>query len=310
MPLAHPPRPVLSGVELDRASAERKDPAWVAGRLRDPAARAVAATHDAVLVADDALLRIPAAVIVDGTEADGATPEGRADGPILLGLEHGAAVFAADLEGRPGAAAHHGGRLVGLREAGALLAHAEGGLAAYAVALLNWHRVHGFCSNCGEATELAEAGLSRRCPRCGASHFPRTDPAVIMLVAHGDRLLLGRRPGWPDGRYSVLAGFVSPGESLEEAVVREVREESGIDAHSPRFVASQPWPFPSSLMLGFEAASDGGEPRALDGELEDVRWFTRADVRAAIDGDPAPLVLPPSVSIARLLIERWAAAPR
>src|ERR1035441_9294609 len=149
--------------------------------------------------------------------------------------------------------------------------------AAYLSALLNWHPRHGFCENCGAATIVAEAGYSRRCPQCGVTHFPRTDPVVIMLVEHAGRLLLGRRAGWPGNRYSVLAGFVSPGESLEEAVVREVREESGIQAYDPRFVTSQPWPFPASLMLGFDARSDGGEPRALDGELEDVQWFTRSE---------------------------------
>jgi NAD+ diphosphatase len=142
---------------------------------------------------------------------------------------------------------------------------------------------------------------------CGATHFPRTDPVVIMLVEHAGRLLLGRRAGWPSNRYSVLAGFVAPGESLDEAVVREVREESGIEAYSPRYVTSQPWPFPSSLMLGFEARADGGEPSARDGELEDVGWFTLRSVREALI-DAGELRLPPPISIARFLIERWTAA--
>jgi NAD+ diphosphatase len=193
-----------------------------------------------------------------------------------------------------------------LREAGSTLPHAEGGLAAYASALLNWHRRHGFCANCGAATDITEAGYSRRCPRCGLSHFPRTDPVVIMTVSDGDRLLLGRRSGGPPGRMSVLAGFVSPGESAEEAVVREVREESGIVAYDPQFVASQPWPFPASLMLGFTARSDGGHPSPRDGELEEVGWFTRSQVRAAVSGDgAADMALPPPVSIARFLIDGW-----
>jgi NAD+ diphosphatase len=125
-----------------------------------------------------------------------------------------------------------------------------------------------------------------------------------MAVEHQDRLLLGRRVGWPAGRFSVLAGFVAPGETPEEAVVREVREESGIDARDPKYVAAQPWPFPASLMLGFEARSDGGEPRARDGELEDVGWFTLAEVRDA-QRELGPLQLPPRVSIARLLIDGW-----
>jgi NAD+ diphosphatase len=193
--------------------------------------------------------------------------------------------------------------IVSLRAAGAVLSRPEGGLAAYLAALLNWHRRHRFCANCGVGTVVAEAGHSRRCPSCGAEHFPRTDPVAIMLVTHADRLLLGRHAGWPSGQYSALAGFVAPGESAEEAVVREVYEESGIEAYDPVFVASQPWAFPSSLMLGFEARSDGGEPVARDGELEDVRWFERDALAAALNGD---LRLPPSVSIARFLVERWA----
>jgi NAD+ diphosphatase len=195
---------------------------------------------------------------------------------------------------------------VSLREAGAALPAPESGLASYAMALANWHRRHRFCANCGTATEVREGGYMRRCPHCGATHFPRLDPVVIMLVEHDGRLLLGRRPSWPARRYSALAGFVAPGESVEEAVVREVFEESGITAYAPRFVASQPWPFPSSLMLGFHACSDGGDPRPRDHELQDVRWFTAAEIRAARDEDAdGPLKLPPPVAIARYLIDRW-----
>jgi NAD+ diphosphatase len=174
------------------------------------------------------------------------------------------------------------------------------------MAMLNWHRRHRFCANCGNPTNIDEAGYLRHCPRCGANHFPRTDPVVIMTVEHDDRLLLGRRAGWPAGRVSVLAGFVSPGESAEEAVTREVEEESGIVARDPVFVASQPWPFPASLMLGFHAVSDGGEPRATDGELEEVSWLGRDAVQEAIDGGDPGFQLPPPVSIARFLIDRWA----
>jgi NAD+ diphosphatase len=286
---------------LDRAAAERKDPDWVAEQLRDPRSVVVAATRDSVLLDATTEPRLhraagPAARLI-----------GAADEAILLGLDSdGAAVFAIDLERHAQEALVAGARLVALRDAGTLLSHGEGGLAAYTIALLSWHRVSGFCANCGAATDVMEAGYSRHCPRCGRTHFPRTDPAVIMLVAHDETVLLGRRQGWPGGRYSILAGFVSPGESLEEAVVREVREESGIECSHPLFVASQPWPFPSSLMLGFTARSDGGEPRALDGELEDVRWFTRDEVAAALAGEESSLQLPPSVSIAHLLLERWA----
>jgi NAD+ diphosphatase len=294
-----PTEPTFSGVTLDRAVEQRRDAGWVARRLSAPESRAVAAGREGVLLdgGGQALLRI----------APGPAPD--IDGePILLGLEADSALFATDLdELEPGAAERlgQGARTVALREAGALLPHAEAGLAAYLVALLNWHRTHRFCANCGARTLIAEAGYSRRCPRCGTVHFPRIDPVVIMLVEHDRRLLLGRRAGWPSRRYSLLAGFVAAGESAEEAVVREVHEESGIRAYGPAFVASQPWPFPSSLMLGFEARSDGGEPRTRDGELEDVGWFTVEAIRFAAAEDTGELLLPPPVSIARFLIDRW-----
>jgi len=249
------------------------------------------------------LLRRPISDLADAGVAIG--------DPILLGLDHGRALFAVDLDALPRAsvtALTRGASLVSLRSAGAELPRPEGGLAAYLTALLNWHRTHRFCPNCGTATGVAEAGYSRRCPSCGAVHFPRTDPVVIMAVASGDRLLLGRHAGWPPRRYSVLAGYVAPGETLEEAVAREVREESGVEILDPRYVASQPWPFPSSLMLGVEAHSEGGAPTARDGELEDVRWFTVEDARAAMRGESTALELPGRVSIARRLIERWVAA--
>lgn len=300
LPDMEPPR-VFTGMALDRVSTERKDPAWVRRLLGEPGARAVAAGHDGVLVGTG---DSPSLVRADITAE-------RVREPILLGVEDGNGLFAFDLDDRSQgspAPAPNGVRLISLRDAGAALPHAEAGLAAYAVALLNWHRRHRFCANCGAATEVVEAGYSRHCPRCGAIHFPRTDPCVIMTVEHDGRLLLGRRTGWPAGRLSVLAGFVSPGESAEEAVVREVREESGIVARRPAFVASQPWPFPASLMLGFHAVSEGGRPRARDGELEEVHWLPRDVVRDAARGGNAGFELPPSVSIARFLIEHWIAS--
>jgi NAD+ diphosphatase len=179
-------------------------------------------------------------------------------------------------------------------------------VAAYAASLLSWHRRHRFCANCGQPTEPADAGHQRRCPACGAEHFPRTDPVVIVRVVDGDRLLLGRQDRWAEGRFSVLAGFVEPGETLEEAVRREIREEAGVEVGEVGYVASQPWPFPSSLMIGFHAVAAGGEPHPGDGELSAVRWFDRGEVEAAVAG-AGSVHLPPPYSISRRLIDGWLA---
>lgn len=300
--------PTFTGMPLNRAMDERMDPSVVAALLGDPRASVLAASEQGVLIGDcdrPALLRVPVARRVGERAAR------TDDQPMLLGLDDGTPLFALDLdelsEGeRDGLI--DGGRVVSLRDAGAILSRSQAGLAAYLAALLNWHRSHRYCASCGAVTLVKEGGYSRRCPRCRTTHFPRTDPVVIMTVEHDGSLLLGRRPGWPSRRYSTLAGFVSPGEAAEEAVIREVGEESGIVARDPEFVSSQPWPFPRSLMLGFAALSDGGEPRARDGELEDVSWFSYDELRAARDGDNPELKLPPPISIARFLIDRWMAA--
>jgi NAD+ diphosphatase len=281
----------FSGASLDRAGARRTDDAWVEGMLADPRSRGVPVVRDGVLLgADGRLARVPLA-------------PGDVD-PLLLGLEEdGSALFALDMDG---AEPPPGTRPVGLREAAALLPQGDGGLVAQATGLVNWHRRHPRCSVCGEATQIAEAGYVRHCPHCGATHHPRTDPVVIMLVTDGDRALLGRQARWPPGRYSALAGFVEPGETLEEAVAREVREEAGIEIEAPAYASSQPWPFPGSLMLGFAARWRSGEPRRQEREIEDVRWFSRAEVAAAVAGDGA-LGLPDRYAIARRLIEAWLA---
>ena len=293
--------PPFTGTTIDRASELRGDRREIARLLEHPRASVLGASADSVLIAEAGqprLLRRPVGGHV------------KAHQPIMLGLEHGEPLFAADLDDpeATGQLAETGaGRLVSLREAGMLLGQAEGGLAAYLVALLNWHRRHRFCANCGAGTRVAEAGLSRRCPTCGATHFPRTDPVVIMLVDDGDgRLLLGRRIGWEQKRFSILAGYVAPGETPEEAVLREVHEESGVRVHSPRYVAAQPWPFPASLMLGYEASAERSsalaDPVPQPGEMVEVRWFSLEEIRAG-----QALQLPGEVSIARVLIDAWVA---
>jgi NAD+ diphosphatase len=280
----------FTGGSLDRVAERRGDPAWLAAQAADPAARAVLAGDDGIHVTaagEPRVALVPLAAL-DAAE------------PLLLGLDADGPVFAVET-----GASHDGTQVLGLRAAAAALGAEDAGLAAHASALLNWHRRHRHCAVCGGPTTVAEAGIVRRCEHCGTHHHPRTDPVVIMLVTDGDRVLLGRQRAWPAGRYSALAGFVEPGESLEEAVAREIREEAGVEVGPPVYLASQPWPFPTSLMLGFTAPWRSGEPRRIDEELEDVRWFTRANVADAVEGRDSPLGLPPRFAIARRLLEHW-----
>jgi NAD+ diphosphatase len=299
---------VFTGERLDRATDRRTDPAWVAAQVASPHARAVVVGDEGVRVtAGEPRLALLPLAAVDASE------------PLLLGLDPTGPVFAVDEHSageaaRPPVAAHGEGPAdaatrthpLGLRAAAAVLPQADGGLAAHAAALVNWHRRHHHCAACGAPTNVADGGNVRRCPACGTGHHPRTDPVVIMLVTDGDRVLLGRQPTWPPRRYSALAGFVEPGESLEEAVVREVHEEAGVEVGPPQYVASQPWPFPTSLMLGFTAPYRSGALHRVDGELEDVRWFDRDDVAVAVaERGDGPLGVPPRFAIARRLLEQW-----
>ncbi|HEY7074923.1 MAG TPA: NAD(+) diphosphatase [Solirubrobacteraceae bacterium] len=314
----------FTGAGLDRGSdRERQDPAWVREQYADPRARALVAGSAGIQMSDGRLALTALHELPDAESA------------LLLGRDDEGPVFAYDEEPPPsepavpplvGAGGRRGeppaatsGQRVALREAAALLPQAEGGLAAYATALLNWHRRHRFCAVCGAPSDVDWGGLVRLCPRCGASHHPRTDPVVIMLVSDGaDRALLGRQPSWPTGRYSALAGFVAPGESLEEAVAREVWEEARVRIGRPVYMASQPWPFPESLMLGFHAQWLSGDPDPSEEELQDARWFARDEIAAAAGkdsdagwgtpGEPGgELVLPPRLAIARRLVEDWLA---
>lgn len=180
-------------------------------------------------------------------------------------------------------------------------------LAATARGLMQWHESHPYCSRCGQASEVAQAGWQRDCPACGASHFPRTDPVVIVLVLHGNSVLLGRSPGWPEGMYSLLAGFMEPGESMEAAARREVFEEAGIRLSEVGYLSSQPWPFPSSLMMGCIARAESTDITLDPNELEDAKWFTREEIAAAWRGENPDLLPARPGAIAHFLIHNWLA---
>jgi NAD+ diphosphatase len=197
-------------------------------------------------------------------------------------------------------------RRVDLRAAAAHWSPFESTVFAQARAVLHWRQRYRFCGACGGILRFERGGWQGHCASCGLEHYPRTDPAVIVAVTDGDRLLLGRQASWPARRYSTLAGFVEPGETLEQAVAREVMEESGVRVRTCRYLGSQPWPFPSSLMLGFIAAAEPDPPQANE-ELEDARWFGREEVGAAQRGETADagLLVSPSISISRWLIECW-----
>ena len=299
----------LAEPAVDRRSERRADGAWLARRLADPASRLTAVWRERSLVLDaHGGEEGPAPGAVSTVEAAGLVEQ--ADEVVFLGEADGVSYFSVDLSDRedPLAGPLRGaGRFVELRQVGAAMSGRGGNLLAYARAMATWHRRHRFCGRCGAPTVSRQAGHLRVCAGCGAEHFPRTDPAVIMLV-HTDAgaeasCLLGRQATWPPGMFSALAGFVEPGESLESAVAREVMEETGIAVDSVEYHSSQPWPFPTSIMLGFYATSPGGDVRVDTEELEQAVWATRSELKYALRA--REVRLPPPFSIARRLIDDW-----
>jgi NAD+ diphosphatase len=278
------------GSPLDRADHLRRDAAAIHAARLHPEARFLILTDLQPVMTENAddLFRARRSEAPEGTT-------------IFLGLDaRGAPLFAVDgtadddLPGRPMEA----------RAAGARLGDGRAAILAQARSVLDWHRRHGFCAACGAPTVIARAGYSRLCHACGAEHFPRVDPVVIMLAVRDGLALVGRGPRFPRGFFSALAGFVEPGESLEEAVRRELFEEAGIETSGVRYALSQPWPFPSSLMMGAFADADGHELRLDPAEIEEARWVTPDEVRAALDGR-ADWSAPPPLAIAHWLLRRW-----
>lgn len=293
-----PPGFAFADPGLDRADHLREDPQALAALWRT--AR--------VLVIDG-----QGRTVVDGQgrlfPAEGEALGALGEDAVFLGLHQGRGWFAvpAETPAGPGAETPAAQAWLDLRSAAVSWPPLEASVFAQARAVQHWRSRHRHCGVCGGPLAFVRGGWLGRCGACGTEHYPRTDPAVIVAVSDGERLLLGRQAAWPPNRYSTLAGFVEPGETPEQTVAREVMEESGVRVRSSRYLAAQPWPFPGSLMLGFAARAEPDAPRASD-ELEDVRWFTRAEVGAALEPGTAGssgLLLSPRISISRWLIERW-----
>ncbi|MGR3494413.1 NAD(+) diphosphatase [Citreimonas sp.] len=318
--MRHAETVTFGGSGLDRAAELRADPAALAEAAQDPRARCVLLWRGKPLVEGADALRLSRLaadhpVLIDAPGA-----------PLFLGREDGAPVFARDLtewrpedfdetqlggffdpseQRHPALAADQ--RFAELRRVMTRLSPRDAELAATARALFGWHATHGFCARCGAASDLAQGGWQRVCPACGGHHFPRTDPVVIMLITHGNSALLGRSHGWPAGLYSCLAGFVEPGETIEAAVRREVFEESGIGVGPVRYLASQPWPFPASLMIGCHGEALDATIRLDPVELDDARWVSREELTDVFAGTRTDMVPAREGAIAHFLLRNWLA---
>jgi NAD+ diphosphatase len=288
---------VFAGPYLDRAAHLRKDRAFLERALADPESLVVPVWQSRSLLRRESrgwtAQCVPIAALsplaVSATDV------------VLLGRFRGQVCFAADLGGDSPPPLLEPATFEDLRVTGGALPVDEAGLLAYARAMVLWRRRHRYCGACGARTRSSSGGHVMTCSgeQCAAEHFPRLDPAIIVLVTDGERALLGRQASWPAGRYSTIAGFVEPGESLEDAVAREVLEETGVTVLDAVYHSSQPWPFPSSLMIGFTAVAARDAVPKADEELEDARWFTRAEIAAGSVG------LPPPQSVSFRLIEDW-----
>ena len=307
---------IFAGNPLDRASERRGDVAWIAEKLEDPQSLAIAVWNGKVLIEDspppeEPVEGVPAATVqIAYLRADMAQElAGGQERLLFLGLWKDIAVFAVDLEGGPDPAEgplQGLGRFEELRGVAAVMPPPDAGILATAKSMFEWRRKHRWCSACGQPSEVADGGWKRVCPACKGEHFPRTDPVTIMLALHDGKCLLGRQAAWPPGMFSALAGFIEPGETIEEGCARELKEEAGLTATGVRYHSSQPWPYPSSLMMGLLADVDSGEARPDQTELEEVRWFTKAEASALIRGELEGVFIPPPLAIAHQLIKAWA----
>jgi NAD+ diphosphatase len=300
----------FTGNPLNRASEKRTDADWIAAKRRDPGTLILPMWRLMPFLLGDEKNAGPAelGLFRPGLCESLAAPDAAC---VFLGLEGDRALFAIDISqaGDPAAS----GPLAGLghfrdaRMSAQLLPLKDAAIMGQAKAMIDWHQRHGFCARCGHATAAADGGYRRVCPNCNAEHFPRTDPVVIMLATYGEECLVGRGKHFPAGMYSALAGFVEPGETIEEAVRRELKEESGIETGAVTYHTTQPWPFPSSLMIGCFAQALTKDLVVDQNELAEARWLDRATVRAVLGGERVEgLWLPPPIAIAHHLIKAWA----
>ncbi len=292
------PRPnTLATASLDRLSDRRNEVSWIAEQWAAETTVVQLAWRGTHAVLGDRSVGIAARLLPDGVAE-----------PIFLGTLHGTAHFGVDASAleRDAIVSLIGedAVLMSLRDGAAVLHADDANLLAMTAGLARWHAMHRFCGVCGAPTSVRAAGHERHCDACSTTQFPRTDPAVIMLVHDDDRAVLGRQKIWPQGMYSTLAGFVEPGESLEDAVAREVFEEVGLRCDSIRYSSSQPWPFPQSLMVGFHAKATTTELAVHPTELDDAQWFTRQDLDEARRRRGFPMI-PPPLTIARRLLDEW-----
>jgi NAD+ diphosphatase len=294
----------FSGNPLNRLCEKRADAAWIAEKLRQPDTLILPLWRGQPLLAgsDDAL---KAGFLRPGLAESLAAPHAAC---VFLGLDGERAVFALDVSAAedPATALAGLGEFRELRGAAALLPAKDLAILGQARAMIDWHQRHGFCAKCGAPTVSGDAGNKRVCASCDTEHFPRTDPVVIMLATHGDACLLGRNKNWAADSFSALAGYVEPGETIEEAVRRELFEEAGVRADAVRYYASQHWPFPSQLMIGCFAACERRELMLDASEIAEARWFTRDEAGALLAGNATGLRRPLPFAIAYHLIRKWA----
>ena len=289
---------IFAGAYVDRSGHLREDPEWLRAAIDDAASLFVPVWGDKLLAVGEPVN----AVLLRRTDVAEFIND---DEIIFLGMYREQPAFAVAIDAGTAAPFADRGQYHDLRYLGSVVPADEANLIAHARALVVWHQLQRYCGQCGSVSVAQSGGNTRICTSdtCAARIFPRVDPAIIVLVSDCDRCLLGRQASWPESRYSTIAGFVEPGESLEDAVRREVKEETNIDTGSVHYHSSQPWPFPSSLMLGFVADATSADIQLNDGELEDAQWFTRKELRS---GFPK---LPYRLSIARRLVDDWINGP-